>query len=117
MIFADIDECDKQQHTCHPSAQCVNLDGGFECQCPPNSRSCKHSCMFEDTEVEDGKSFSPPGKPCHRCSCNRGVLKCEEPKCNCSLPGARENNCCPQCDYSKACHHQVRSLYLNIPIQ
>lgn len=34
----DIDECNDQtierRHTCHPSAKCVNTEGGYECVCP-----------------------------------------------------------------------------------
>lgn len=51
-------------------------------------------------------TVNPVGHPCRRCTCNYGVITCDDPKCNCSLPGAEENNCCPQCDKSKACVHQ-----------
>lgn len=51
----DIDECSDQtierRHTCHPSAKCVNNEGGFQCTCP----------QTQDQEVEDcrlSESFS-----------------------------------------------------------
>ena len=37
----DIDECNDQtierRHTCHPSATCINTEGGYMCSCPPRS--------------------------------------------------------------------------------
>lgn len=34
----DIDECNdltiERRHTCHPTAKCVNTEGGYECVCP-----------------------------------------------------------------------------------
>lgn len=108
-LFTDVDECDMQLHTCHSSAQCVNTNGGFECRCPEGSKSCKLSCMFDGSEIADGSAFSPPGQPCRRCTCNRGVMNCEEPRCNCSLPGIEQNKCCPQCDKQLACRHQELS--------
>lgn len=53
-----------------------------------------------------GITLSPTGQPCKRCTCNYGVLVCEEPKCNCSMPGTELNKCCPQCDPQLACNHQ-----------
>jgi hypothetical protein len=102
----DIDECADELHTCHPSAQCVNLNGGFRCECPPGTPNCRLSCMFEGAEVAHGLSLSPQQDPCQSCTCDRGVMKCEKPRCNCSLPGSRQNRCCPQCDERHACKHQ-----------
>ncbi|CAD1477040.1 unnamed protein product, partial [Heterotrigona itama] len=37
----DIDECNDQtierRHTCHPSATCINTEGGYTCSCPSHS--------------------------------------------------------------------------------
>ena len=29
----DIDECQTANDTCHENAECINTDGGFECEC------------------------------------------------------------------------------------
>ncbi|XP_017783191.1 PREDICTED: protein kinase C-binding protein NELL2-like isoform X2 [Nicrophorus vespilloides] len=101
----DINECKTNLHTCHESAECVNNIGGYSCNCT-NRINCRLSCMFEGTEVADGLSLSPAGKSCEKCTCNAGVMKCEEPKCNCSLPDSSRDKCCPQCDPSLSCKHQ-----------
>lgn len=108
IILADIDECLEQSHTCHDTAQCVNTNGGFRCTCPPieKSSNCRLNCMFDGSEIAHGITISPAGKPCQRCTCNYGVMTCEEPKCNCSLQGTHLNPCCPQCNPRFACSHQ-----------
>lgn len=77
--ISDINECDSDLHTCHPSAQCVNTDGGFICKCLPDL-PCKLSCMFEEAEIQDGIAIPSKKDPCEICSCNKGVMKCEKPK-------------------------------------
>ncbi|CAH1159443.1 unnamed protein product [Phaedon cochleariae] len=102
----DINECNSDLHTCHPSAQCINTNGGFRCECPPTRPSCRLSCMFEDKEVLHGVSVLPKNDPCKSCTCDKGVMTCAKPKCDCSLPGSGENPCCPQCNTKHACRHQ-----------
>lgn len=34
LFVSDIDECQEGTHTCHPSARCINNEGGFQCTCP-----------------------------------------------------------------------------------
>ncbi|XP_015834978.1 protein kinase C-binding protein NELL1 isoform X2 [Tribolium castaneum] len=105
-LCQDIDECVDELHTCHPTAQCVNVNGGFRCECPPGKEDCRLSCMFEGTELAHGLSLSPQKDPCQTCTCNYGVITCDKPHCNCSLPGSSQNPCCPQCDKKHACKHQ-----------
>ncbi|XP_047358151.1 protein kinase C-binding protein NELL1-like isoform X5 [Vespa velutina] len=110
----DIDECNdhtiERRHTCHPSAKCVNTEGGYACACPREDNNtdeeCRLSCWFEDREVENGDTLAPAGNPCRRCTCNDGVITCREPICDCSLPGSRKDKCCPQCDPAASCRHQ-----------
>ena len=42
--FADVNECvgEGEGHTCHPSTQCVNKEGGYSCQCGSKD-NCLHS--------------------------------------------------------------------------
>ncbi|KAG5897029.1 hypothetical protein JTB14_021751 [Gonioctena quinquepunctata] len=113
-VCIDINECNSDLHTCHPSAQCNNTNGRFICQCPPTRPDCKLSCMYEGREILHGQSVSPKRKPCETCTCERGVMECEKPKCDCNLPGSDENPCCPRCNRKHACRHQeLPSVILN----
>ncbi|CAL7939004.1 unnamed protein product [Xylocopa violacea] len=111
----DIDECNDQtierRHTCHPSAKCVNTEGGYECVCPPQvdnhtMEDCRLSCWFENREVRNGDTLAPTGNPCRRCTCKDGVITCRDPICDCSAPGSHRDKCCPQCDPAASCRHQ-----------
>ncbi|XP_063987423.1 protein kinase C-binding protein NELL1-like isoform X1 [Diachasmimorpha longicaudata] len=108
----DIDECNDQtlerRHTCHPTARCINTDGGYQCDCPgvETSQECKLSCWFEDREVGNGETLAPAGNPCRQCTCKDGVISCRDPICDCSLPSSRRDKCCPQCDPAASCRHQ-----------
>ncbi|XP_044748565.1 protein kinase C-binding protein NELL2-like isoform X2 [Coccinella septempunctata] len=105
-LCTDINECEEEIDSCHPSATCVNTLGGFECRCPPRKPDCRLSCLFEQTEIDHGKTLSHPNDPCTKCTCNRGVIKCEKVSCNCSIPAKQNDPCCPQCDLRQACAHQ-----------
>ncbi|KAK2582546.1 hypothetical protein KPH14_004838 [Odynerus spinipes] len=110
----DIDECNdhtiERRHTCHPSAKCVNTEGGYACACPREENNteeeCRLSCWFEDREVANGETLAPAGNPCRRCTCKDGVITCRDPICDCSAPGSRKDKCCPQCDPAASCRHQ-----------
>ncbi|XP_011306410.1 protein kinase C-binding protein NELL1-like isoform X3 [Fopius arisanus] len=108
----DIDECNDQtlerRHTCHPTARCINTDGGYECACPNEDpiQECRLSCWFEDREVPNGDTLAPTGNPCRQCTCKDGVISCRDPICDCSLPTSRRDKCCPQCDPAASCRHQ-----------
>ncbi|XP_054015897.1 protein kinase C-binding protein NELL1-like isoform X1 [Hylaeus anthracinus] len=111
----DIDECNDQtierRHTCHPSAKCVNTEGGYECVCPlqednHTAEECRLSCWFENREVGNGETLAPAGNPCRRCTCKDGVVTCRDPICDCSAPGSHRDKCCPQCDPAASCRHQ-----------
>ena len=32
-MISDVDECQEEIHSCHPSAECINTDGAFKCSC------------------------------------------------------------------------------------
>ncbi|XP_057341580.1 protein kinase C-binding protein NELL1-like isoform X2 [Microplitis mediator] len=109
----DIDECNDQtlerRHTCHPSARCVNTDGGYECACPREDTSldqCSLNCWYEDREIGNSETFAPAGNPCRQCTCKDGVVTCRDPICDCSAPSSRRDKCCPQCDPAASCRHQ-----------
>lgn len=122
----DINECDENTHSCHPSSQCVNTDGHFECKCDKNlhsismsfntlksredddSSECKLSCMFENREIPDQGKINPRNQPCTVCTCSKGVITCSEPQCDCSNWRKSDDRdlCCPQCDPKESCFHQ-----------
>ncbi|XP_022912486.1 protein kinase C-binding protein NELL1-like isoform X2 [Onthophagus taurus] len=104
----DVDECQSGEHTCHPTAQCRNSNGGFFCVCPDQAKDCLN-CIYKGQEINHDQYVIPEDKPCTRCSCNYGVVTCEEPACNCSLPGSETNECCPQCNPKLGCRHQKLS--------
>lgn len=79
-FISDINECDSDLHTCHPSAQCINIDGSFKCECPNAKSNCKLNCLFEEKEIPHGASTSSKKDPCQICSCNKGVMTCESPR-------------------------------------
>ncbi|XP_020277475.1 protein kinase C-binding protein NELL1-like isoform X3 [Pseudomyrmex gracilis] len=110
----DIDECTdvtvENKHTCHPSAKCVNNEGGYKCVCPTDleesEQECSLNCWFEDREVNNGESVAPANNSCSICTCQDGVISCKDPVCDCSIPGSHMNKCCPQCDPKASCRHQ-----------
>lgn len=107
VYIADIDECQERTHTCHPSARCINTEGGFRCACTQDQApDCKLNCMFEGAEVAHGMTISPYDQPCRKCECDHGVITCRDPICDCSVQGSENNKCCPQCDPNAVCTHQ-----------
>lgn len=115
--------------SCHQTSKCINTEGHFECRCGDvdedgnddddeadsnnnNNKNekpdCRLSCTFEGAEVADGAKVSPRNQPCKICSCTRGVIVCEETKCDCSTwkRGSGRDLCCPQCDPRESCQHQ-----------
>lgn len=64
--------------------------------------------MFGDIEIPDGERVPPHNQLCKICTCNKGVISCEEPVCNCSTwkKESGRDLCCPQCDPKESCLHQ-----------
>ncbi|XP_029165658.1 protein kinase C-binding protein NELL1-like [Nylanderia fulva] len=111
----DIDECNdltiERRHTCHPTAKCVNTEGGYECVCPAKSleesgEECRLSCWFKNQEVSNGESWTQEENSCRTCTCQDGVVTCKDLICDCSAPGSHRNKCCPQCNPAASCRHQ-----------
>ncbi|KAI1301911.1 Protein kinase C-binding protein NELL1 [Halotydeus destructor] len=102
----DIDECDQGLHTCHNSQACVNENGGYRCECRDMvNGTCSDHCLHHGHERDHGDTWSSQLDACSRCTCNRGVVTCQEPMCNCN-DAEVDLECCPQCDLASRCHHQ-----------
>lgn len=63
LIFSDIDECRVEIASCHPSAECQNLNGAYKCKCPANGqfigdgRDCFEIKDVNDDEKAEGGQF------------------------------------------------------------
>lgn len=107
-MLPDINECEEERHTCHNSARCVNDNGGYHCECKTgrDGGGCSYHCVDNGIERRSGESWTMQNKACSRCSCNKGVVTCQENICNCN-DAQVDINCCPQCDRQTRCHHQA----------
>ena len=45
-IIADIDESSEGSHTCSQSANCINTDGSFECECTTGLSGDGQTCTI-----------------------------------------------------------------------
>ena len=114
-ICIDENECDLGTHTCHPTAQCWNTGGSYQCYCGSNNDQCSTSkflgslklrksrnfqllgCVVDGIEHQDGSQWR---EGCSECQCLNGVTSCQALSCsNCSImtDTKEARNCCPQC--------------------
>lgn len=109
VILADIDECKEEIHTCHDSTRCANDEGGYHCECKSSADeengSCTYGCSFHGVDRNHGDAWTSEQSACSRCTCNKGVVTCQEQTCNCEDEQV-DLNCCPACDDKSRCHHQ-----------
>ncbi|XP_025082446.1 uncharacterized protein LOC112557056 isoform X3 [Pomacea canaliculata] len=104
----DVNECDtvSAQEECRQrQANCLNLQGGYRCQCPPGYTTDQSNICRDIDECTS--SPSPCGQICenslgsYRCLCNTGFFfnasskQCEDVD-ECALTAT--NNCTQRCD-------------------
>ena len=92
----DIDECEEGNHsgdteTCGSEGRCVNLEGGFDCECPPGfvyasdtngdssqASSSERGCIDIDecalyfNPCGEGKGICTNKAPGYECQCDKG---------------------------------------------
>ncbi|XP_041350978.1 protein kinase C-binding protein NELL2-like [Gigantopelta aegis] len=111
-LCLDINECigEGGGHTCHPSMQCVNTEGSYECKCK-NTNTCLETCLFEGAEHSDGDTWQSSVDSCLTCTCKAGVATCHKMACDCSQADV-DYDCCPHCNQSAQCQHQEFELLM-----
>lgn len=57
-IFVEHNECDTGVHTCANTAQCRNLQGGYECICLPGYSGDGYTCQRKRNYQFDIDSYS-----------------------------------------------------------
>ena len=79
-LSTDVDECALKIHNCIPKAKCLNILGGFDCECPDplGSQLCTGYCMRNGVTYENGENVT---LGCRNCiclvsACNRWELSC-----------------------------------------
>lgn len=94
-ICIDENECDLGTHTCHPTAQCWNTAGSFQCYCGYNNdQICSTECMVKGVSHPDGSQWYDG---CKECRCQNGVASCDTVQHSCSNCSTISNiDCCPQ---------------------
>lgn len=77
----DIDECaDAQAQVCGPNSECVNTNGGYHCQCPPNFKKAEppNSGCVDIDECVAQQHACGANSSCenllgsHKCECKKG---------------------------------------------
>ena len=96
----DVNECEGSTHDCSSSARCVNIDGGFKCECNSGydlfnndgkacSKRCPAGCVHGSCQKTKGPSGS--ALPEYKCNCNSKWTgeTCNAPVCsnNCESSG------------------------------
>uniref|UniRef100_A0AAZ3P1A5 EGF-like domain-containing protein n=1 Tax=Oncorhynchus tshawytscha TaxID=74940 RepID=A0AAZ3P1A5_ONCTS len=70
----DVNECERDEHDCQPSQQCINTPGAFTCQCPEGYRKVGTECI----DVNECDMGAPCQQRCYNtygtflCRCDQG---------------------------------------------
>lgn len=52
----DVDECEREEHDCQPSQECINTLGAFTCQCPDGYRKVATECIGENIFIPSSQN-------------------------------------------------------------
>ncbi|XP_059497444.1 EGF-containing fibulin-like extracellular matrix protein 2 isoform X2 [Stegostoma tigrinum] len=99
----DIDECELDIHSCQPSQECVNTDGGFNCKCPEGYRLVGTECI----DINECHF-----RYCqHRCVNSPGSFTCQ---CEPGFTLGRDNRSCvdvDECAMGAPCEQHCFNTY------
>ncbi|XP_008324936.1 EGF-containing fibulin-like extracellular matrix protein 2a [Cynoglossus semilaevis] len=99
----DVDECEREDHDCQPSQQCINTLGAFTCQCPDGYRKVGTECI----DIDECRY-----RYCqHRCVNVPGSFSCQ---CEPGFQIAGNNRSCVdvnECDMGAPCSQRCYNTY------
>ena len=117
----DVNECKSATHDCSNSAQCVNIDGGFQCKCYTgydlynNGKACTQRCPAGCVHgsCRMTKASNGPALPEYKCNC---MPKWSSTSCNQAIcsQGCTNGQCLRPDDCS--CHDGWTGASCNIAI-
>uniref|UniRef100_A0A673YZ60 EGF containing fibulin extracellular matrix protein 2a n=1 Tax=Salmo trutta TaxID=8032 RepID=A0A673YZ60_SALTR len=99
----DVNECERDEHDCQPSQQCINTPGAFTCQCPDGYRKVGTECI----DIDECRY-----RYCqHRCVNVPGSFSCQ---CEPGFQLAGNNRSCidvNECDMGAPCQQRCYNTY------
>nr|XP_046179138.1 EGF-containing fibulin-like extracellular matrix protein 2 [Oncorhynchus gorbuscha] len=99
----DVNECERDEHDCQPSQQCINTPGAFTCQCPEGYRKVGTECI----DIDECRY-----RYCqHRCVNVPGSFSCQ---CEPGFQLAGNNRSCidvNECDMGAPCQQRCYNTY------
>uniref|UniRef100_A0A669E1B3 EGF containing fibulin extracellular matrix protein 2a n=1 Tax=Oreochromis niloticus TaxID=8128 RepID=A0A669E1B3_ORENI len=99
----DIDECERHEHDCQPSQECINSVGAFTCQCPDGYRKVGTECV----DIDECRY-----RYCqHRCVNVPGSFSCQ---CEPGFQLAGNNRSCidvNECEMGAPCSQRCYNTY------
>ncbi|XP_014671059.1 PREDICTED: protein kinase C-binding protein NELL2-like [Priapulus caudatus] len=72
VLCEDINECVNGLDTCDSSAECVNLEGGYMCQCM-DDEDCSRDCVIGNMRHHNGARWRMP-ELCRTCVCTVSLI-------------------------------------------
>ncbi|XP_017330338.1 EGF-containing fibulin-like extracellular matrix protein 2a [Ictalurus punctatus] len=99
----DLDECERDEHDCQPSQDCINTEGSFTCQCPNGYRKVGTECI----DIDECRY-----RYCqHRCVNVPGSFSCQ---CEPGFQLAGNNRSCidvDECNMGAPCSQRCYNTY------
>uniref|UniRef100_A0A3P9NU48 EGF containing fibulin extracellular matrix protein 2a n=1 Tax=Poecilia reticulata TaxID=8081 RepID=A0A3P9NU48_POERE len=96
-----IDECERDEHDCQPSQQCINTLGAFNCQCPRGYSKVGTECIIDECRFRYCQ---------HRCVNVPGSFSCQ---CEPGFQVGGNNRSCVvnECEMGAPCSQRCFNTY------